>query len=398
MATQLKDVSQTTDLGEELLDRARALVPGLRERAIDTAKAGVVPDVSIQEMQDAELFKTVQPKRYGGFEIPFDQHIKIVTELSKGCGASGWVYAVVCDHNMSLGMFTPEAQEDIWGEDPHVRVSSGLAPSGKVTRVDGGWNIEGRWQFSSGSDHCTWIFVQALCFEEEGAPPVSRYFLLPREDYEILDTWDVVGLAGTGSKDIEIAGAFVPDHRTVTSRELDTGTGPGRAVNDGPLYRIPRISTIPYSLVAPAVGIAQSFLDHFVEEVKQKSSRGFKLSEQTTIQMRVAEAAAEIDSAELLLGRACKASMATAEAGDEFSIELKARNRRDMAYCSTLCMRAAERLFTATGGAGLFRSNEAHRYFLDVRAAGAHFISSWDIAGSIYGRVALDLPPGHPSI
>jgi alkylation response protein AidB-like acyl-CoA dehydrogenase len=386
-------------MGAELLGRARELVPVLRGRARETeARRQLLPE-TLSDLRRAELLKAVQPRRYGGFEIEFDELMAIIVELGRGCGSSAWVYGVYCDHAITMGMYAGEAQDELWRDHPEALVSSGLAPAGTVRRVPGGFRLSGQWSFSSGCDHADWVFVQSIVPPGDGTDhPQPSYFLVPRSEWRIIDTWHVIGLCGTGSKDVEIADVFVPAHRRVVIADLNEGRGPGAAVNPGPLYRLPRTGTVPFCLGAPAVGIAQAMYDTFVDQMRGRSSRGFQLAEQATIQMRVAEAAAEIDAARLLLMRDGRDTMAATRERGALSLEERARNRRDMAYIVKLCVQASERLFAATGGAGIYLDADMQRMYRDVLAVSRHYINSWDISGTTFGRVAFGLKPLHPSI
>lgn len=391
-----RDASPTA---QELLRRARELVPTLRQRAAQTEAQRCIPSETMADFRRAQLLHAVLPRRYGGFEIDFGDMIAIVSELARGCASSAWVYAIFCDHQITLGMFPGEAQEELWRNTSGALASSGLAPAGTVTRVPGGYWIEGRWSFSSGCDHADWVFVQSMAPAKDGdGAPVPSYFLLPRAQYRIIDNWHVVGLCGTGSKDIEIAGVFVPEYRSVRIADLNEGNAPGSRFHEGVLYRLPRAGSVPFTLGAPAIGAAQSLYDAFVEMMRTRASRGFALAEQATLQLRVAEAAAEIDAARLLVDRDCRATMAAMRAHGRLTLEERARNRRDMAYAVKLCRQAAERLFSATGGAGLYSDTEMQRMYRDVLAISHHHINSWDISATTFGRIALGLPPVHPAI
>ena len=292
-------------------------------------------------------------------------------------------------------MYSAEAQEDVWGESPDAVACSGLAFGGEASLAIGGYRVSGRWSFSSGSDHSAWVFVHSNAPTESEEPSRrTAYYLVPRDEFEIVDTWHVVGLSGTGSKDIVINDVFVPEHRRLFVDDANEGRAPGTRVNPGPLYRMPRMATSPFLLTAPTIGLTEALLDLFLESIRTKASRGVKLAELGTIQMRVAEAAAEVDAARLLLERDCTETMSLMRRGDTLTLEQRARNRRDMAYASTLCTRAADRLFTATGGTGLYDGNEMRRQFHDIRAIGAHFVNSWDVAGTTFTKVTLGLEPG----
>ena len=209
MATMAKEV----DTGAVLIERAQGLVATLAGRAEETAALRRVPDETFRLLHESDLLKAARAERFGGYALGLDEVLEIVVRLGRGCGSTAWVYGIYCDHAITVGMFEPEAQDDVWGDNPEAVISSGLAPSGKVERVPGGYRLDGRWQFSSGCDHADWVFVQSMIPPEGEGGPIPAYLLLPRSDWEIDDTWFVTGLAGTGSKDIVIEDAFVPPHR-----------------------------------------------------------------------------------------------------------------------------------------------------------------------------------------
>ena len=395
MATTAKEV----DTGAVLIERAQGLVPTLAARAEETAALRRMPDETFQTLRDLDLLKAARAERFGGFALGLDEVLEIVVRLGRGCGSTAWVYGIYCDHAITVGMFEPEAQDEVWGDAPESVISSGLAPSGKVERLSDGYRLNGRWQFSSGCDHADWVFVQSIVPPaSEDAGPTPSYFLLPRSDWEIDDTWFVSGLAGTGSKDIVIEEAFVPPHRMQPIAPLNTGEGPGARVNPAPIYRLPRIATVPFSLVAPALGVLDAMIDSFVERTSARATRGVRHAELTTVQLRLAEAAAERDCARLLLARATGETMAAMRNPGKLSLHQRARNRRDMAYIATLLTRAADRIYAVTGASGLFDGNALKRMFHDIRAVAAHHITAWDIAGPIYGQVALGVEPTNPLV
>lgn len=395
MATMAKGI----DTGAALIERAQDLVPTLAARAAETAALRRMPDETFRALRDFDLLKAARAERFGGYALGLDEVLEIVVRLGRGCGSTAWVYGIYCDHAITVGMFEPEAQDDVWGEDPEAVISSGLAPSGRVERLSDGYRLNGRWQFSSGCDHAGWVFVQSMIPPEGGdGGPVPAYLLLPRSDWEIDDTWFVSGLAGTGSKDIVVEDALVPPHRVQPLAPLNVGEGPGARVNLAPIYRLPRISTVPFSLVAPALGVLDAMIDRFVERTGARATRGVRHAELTTIQLRLAEAAAERDCARLLLARATQETMAAMRSAGKLPLEQRARNRRDMAYIATLLTRAADRIYTVTGASGLFDGNDLNRMFHDIRAVAAHHITSWDIAGPTFGQVTLGVAPTSPLV
>jgi alkylation response protein AidB-like acyl-CoA dehydrogenase len=228
----------------------------------------------------------------------------------------------------------------------------------------------------------------------DGGPAGLHMCLVPRSDVGIVDDWLVMGMTATGSKTLVVADAFVPDYRTLAAAAAAAGKGAPTAAGHAPLYRLSRPSTVPFFLVAPAVGTAEAALEAHIGSIAGRQSRGARVAEFATAQMHVAEASAEIDAARLLMMRDCRAAMDAAAAGRAWTMAERARGRRDQAYVAMLCRRAVDRLFTASGGAGIFLSNAQQRRFRDVHAIGGHLSLNWDVAGTTYGRVAFGLEPG----
>ena len=200
---------------EAYLERVRALLPDLRERTARAEQLRRLPDETFADFQEAGLFRALQPRRYGGYELDPGTFYQAVMEVGAVCGSSAWILGVIGVHNWHLAIFPPQAQEDVWGEDTSVQLSTSLAPTGTVERVEGGYRLQGRWSFSSGCDFCQWAVLGGIAPPaEDGQPPDARVFLVPRSDYAIDDNWHVMGLCATGSKDLVVDDAFVPEYRT----------------------------------------------------------------------------------------------------------------------------------------------------------------------------------------
>jgi 3-hydroxy-9,10-secoandrosta-1,3,5(10)-triene-9,17-dione monooxygenase len=315
--------------------------------------------------------------------------------VGRGCGSTAWVLANLASHHWMLAMWPPEAQEEIWGASPDRLVCSALIfPCGRARKVPGGYRLSGRWAFSSGIDAAAWNMIGALVHDEESGQTEQRIFILPQRDYRVLDTWHVSGLCGTGSKDVEVEDAFVPAHRTLAAEAMREGRHPGRALNPGVLYRLPALSLFPFVTAGVLAGIARGALDDFIAATRTRLGNytGRSLADFTTLQARIAEAAALVDAAEAVsLGDCDEATRIVAEGGMP-TLEQRARYLRDGAFAASLCTRAVDLLVTGTGGTAIYEKNPLQRAFRDIHAANAHYMLSWDVNLPLYGRVALGLP------
>jgi resorcinol 4-hydroxylase (FADH2) len=377
----------------QAVDRARALAAVVRERSAQTNEMRRVPPATMRDFIDSGLLRLLQPARYGGAEHDLETFTRTAIEVSRGCGSAGWIYSIFSNHQWMLGMFPDEAQRDVWGADPNALAAASFMPGAKVAMERDGYRLSGKWGFCSGCDNAQWIVLAGVLGMKGDPPhPDIRMFLVPMSECGIEDNWHVVGLAGTGSKNVIVNDAWVPGHRVLDFIEMREGQAPGANVNTGPLYRMQAMANFALCLAAPAVGIAWGAYDRFVEHAKSRAVRGGALAGYATIQARVAECAAMIDAAEQLLLRDARESYETARAGKRLDLMGRARNRRDHAYAATLAARATEMLLRAQGGQGLFESSEIQRCYRDVLGTCSHIGNNWDNNGTYYGAVSLGVP------
>ena len=381
---------------EDYLGRVRALLPVLRERAADAERLRRLPDETFADFQKAGLFRALQPKRYGGYELDPGVLYQAVMEVGAVCGSSAWILGVIGVHNWHLAIFPPQAQEDVWGDDDSTQLSTSLAPTGRVERIDGGHRLSGRWSFSSGCDFCRWAVLGGMAPPvEEGKSPEARVFLVPRRDYVIDDNWHVMGLCGTGSKDLVVDDAFVPEYRTHSYLDAFHLRHPGNAVNAAPLYRLPFGLIFPYGITAPAIGAALGALEAFREQsLKRINLRDqSRAAEDPFTQYRLAEAAAEVDAARnRMLGNFAE-MMRLARAGEEIPLPFRARCRWDAGKAMEWSVQAIDRLFEASGGRGIFLNNPIQRAWRDVHSMRAHAGNNPERAAFVFGRSEFGLPP-----
>jgi len=379
-----------------MIARTRALVPRLRERAARTEELRHLPTETEKDLHDAGLFRMLQPKRIGGAELDYVALVDCAELLGMADASVAWNLANLASHHWMLGMFEQKAQDLVWGRDPDALIASSfIFPAGRATRVEGGYRLHGSWPFSSGVASCEWNMLASVVYSDDEADGIEyRIFLLPKVDYKVLDTWNVTGLRGTGSCDVEVRDAFVADYMTVAVGDLAGGPTPGSKVNPNPLYALPVFSLFPYVLSGVALGNAQACLDDYAEVARHRIStyNRAKLSDFQSTQIKIAEASAKIDAARLIMRSACVNAMDDARRGRIPDMATKTRYRRDGAFSVNFCTDAVSMLFAASGARGLFTTGALQRQFRDAHAVNSHLAFNFDAAGTNYGRVALGLP------
>jgi len=377
----------------DFVARARALAPVLAERVTEANNLRRLPDATIADLREAGFFRLLQPARWGGHEVEPRVFFDVQMTLATACASTAWVLGVVAVHAWQLALFAPAAQEEVWGKDPDALISSSYAPTGKVVRVEGGFRISGRWSFSSGCDHCGWVFLGGFVPVAAGEKPDMRTFLLPRADYRIDDNWHVAGLKGTGSKDIIVEDAFVPEHRTHRLIDGYFCKSPGNAVNTAPLFRIPFGQLFVRSVSTSAIGIAQGALEAYlaIAEKRIAAGDGAKVAEDPATQAICARAATEIDEVREVLYRNFDELMTAAREDRQLPVDRRARFRYDSSNAVERCKVVVDDLFTSSGGRAIFLNSPMQRHFLDIHAARAHYANNPEKPARNYGGLQLKL-------
>ncbi|WP_406349126.1 3-hydroxy-9,10-secoandrosta-1,3,5(10)-triene-9,17-dione monooxygenase oxygenase subunit [Streptomyces sp. NBC_00144] len=381
---------------DEVLAAVRALAPTLRERAAETEALRRVPDTSIKELADTGFFRLLQPKAYGGFAAHPAVFYSAVREIARACGSTGWVASVVGVHPWHVGLYDQRAQEEVWGQDNRVRICSSYAPTGKVTpTAEGdGFRISGRWRFSSGCDHADWALLGGIINDADGKPVDMRTFLVPRTDYRIDDVWDTVGLRGSGSNDIIIEDAYVPDHRALSFGPVTALQSPGQEHNPEPLYRLPYASVFTTTISTPVIGIAEGAYDSYVAATRERIrvSYGQQVAEDPFAQVRIARAASDIDASWLQLVRNISDLYECAERGEELPTALRTRTRRDQVLATERAVAAVDLLMENAGGSAMRTGDNAiQRAWRDAHNARGHAANDPERALVLFGRGALGL-------
>jgi 3-hydroxy-9,10-secoandrosta-1,3,5(10)-triene-9,17-dione monooxygenase len=374
---------------EALLQRARDLVPALKQRAREAEELRRIPEETVRDLTDAGLFRIATPSRFGGNGHEIDLMFKVAMELGRGCGSSAWCYSVMSIHNWMAGHWPLAGQEDYFADGPDTLSSSGFAPRGRLTPAGGGFRLSGHWDFSSGADAGTWALLGAM------GPAGPSFVLVPRPDYRVLDeTWFVSGMRGTGSKDVVVEDAFVPAHRIVPIAGLGPSSGMAE-LHQRASYRVPAMGMLSYTLCAPLVGIAQGAVENFIERYSGTSGTG-RTAESSAVQIRLAESSVEVDTARLIVEHDTRRIIERAAAGATLGDADGLLFRRNVSYVSRLCCSAVDRLFEASGARSLYDSDPMQRSHRDVHAGAHQTALYWDACGEAYGRAALGLPPLQP--
>jgi resorcinol 4-hydroxylase (FADH2) len=376
------------------------MAPEIRDLAEATERnRNILPQI-IAKIRDAELLLTCRPREFGGFEHDGETALRIAMTISAACASTGWAVNGAVSNGRSLAHFPIEAQREVWSGEQDPFTCACFAPTGTATAVDGGYQLSGRWSFASGCDHARWIYLGAFIASHDGQPPTDgAFFLLPIGDVEIIDTWFVNGLVGTGSKDIAAHDVFVPAHRMLRFSDARAGTTPGAKYHKSPLYKMPLLIHGASMLASTAVGAARGALDSYLEMTGGRTTRGalaggnLPMTGFATIQLRYAEAAANVDAAELILLTDMRNMTAKLFAGEEITVADRIRCRRDQAYVTRLAVQAVEALNASTGGYGLLLSNPVQRAWRDANAVARHVSLNWDAVGTMYGQHAFGLEP-----
>ncbi len=388
---------------EEAMRRARECVPTLFERAQKCEDARVLLPENEKLLHEAGLFRFHQPRRFGGMELPFQAIVDIVAELARGCPSTAWNVGNLGCHHWILGYYEPETQHEVWDANPDVLIASSIAlAAGRGNKVDAGFVVSGRWPFSSGVDNSDWNMLAVTVYGDDGKTPVDwRLCMVPKTDYQIIDTWYAMGMVGTGSKDIEVKEIFVPERRALALARCRGGLEhPGSKLNSGPLFRVPIVASAGHPLSATALGAAEGAFQHVVKSFKTRlgTYTGAKIADFQAVQIKIAEARCLIDSAIALMRDSAVAFQEFAQKNQVPDLETKLRFRAQNALAVRQARQAVEVLWSCYGANAIYTRDPLQRFMRDLQAMSQHFSFSFDIAGAAYGLAALGGKYANPTM
>ena len=383
----------------EIINRIRKLAPEIGSRALAAEKAKRVPAETMEALRDADVFRTMQPARFGGYEYGPAELAQIGFELGRACGSTGWCGTLAVCFGWMTAFFPLEAQQEVW-DDTNNLLAVSYTPSPKVEVVDGGLKISGSWPWASGVDSAAWLILAVLIPGKDGPPPSPAWCLVPLGDVKVdHDSWNVSGLQGTGSKTVVVTDPiFVPQHRVLPLSAIFSGKVPGLDVPDNGQARFGFPTFGPTALVSPIVGMAQGALDAFTETArtaKRMARPGVfeKVAESPLIQSLIGQAAVRIDAARTLMVTSLSEGQETIRAGLPLEIELRVRIRRNHGFAARTSAEVVNDIFAKSGAAAADEKNRVQRFWRDANAAALHASLDWDTLSALYGTQQLGLQP-----
>jgi 3-hydroxy-9,10-secoandrosta-1,3,5(10)-triene-9,17-dione monooxygenase len=377
-----------------ILDNARKAGPELAAADAESAALGYLSDPAWAALQEIGVLRALQPRRWGGGEVPLAEYLATVVEIGRHSPAAGWVASVVGVHPWQIALFDELAQDELWGDDPARVIASSYTPTGKLVPVDGGFTVSGRWSFSSGSHHADAIILGGIAGTREFDGTEYGNFtsvIVDKKDYRIENTWHTAGLQATGSNDIVVDPVFVPAHRSQSHLDYTYGLGtplPGQARNGGALYRLPWAVVFGAIIAAGAVGAAKGLVDVWTAETRsRRTNYGGVLRDEPGVQNSLAKATWAVDAAELKLQRAAIKLTELAEAGAIPSQEQRAFYRWDVAHAAQVVVDELVLLMRTASGRTAYVDHPLHRRLQDVMAAIGHaFLVDEPLGGAYAGR------------
>lgn len=376
----------------EVVRRVEEAAELLAATAEETESLGRLSDASVKLVRQVGVMRMLQPADFGGYAAHPRDFAEAVMAVARHCGSTGWVCGVGGVHPWEMALMDRRLQEEVWGADPDTWIASPYAPQGIATPVEGGYRLTGHWNFSSGTDHCEWIFLGAQLADEKGTPlqpPQGLHVVLPRSDYTIVpDSWDVIGLSGTGSKDIVVDGAFVPAYRTIDGQGIAEGqTAADRAGRSDTVYRLPFWAMFPLGITAAVVGIAEGALAAHLDYQRDRvTAHGVRIKDDPYVLSAISEAAAEIAASRTQLLDGVSRLYDKADVGRPITFEDRAVVRRNQTRCAWRAVAAVDEIFARSGGNAVRRNNVMQRFWRDAHVGLQHAIH---VPGTTYHATAL---------
>jgi indole-3-acetate monooxygenase len=387
---------------DRLLNAVCTLEPLIRQHADEAERNRRLSQPVVTALAEAGIFRMYTPRALGGLEVDPLTFYRVVEAIARVDGSTGWCVFIAGGNPLLGAYLSDRAAEEIFGRDPHVVTAGVVFPYGRAVVCDGGYRVSGRWSYASGCQHCAWIFCCCQVFDADrmrltaSGEPEVRLLFMPTAQVTIVDTWEVSGLAGTGSHDVVIEQVFVPGDYTCPF-------GPGMTLQgkhyQSPLYRYVLYASFQGAIGAVALGIAQGAVDACLElaHAKQPSGSSGLLRERPMFQVRLAEAVALVRSARAWLHASVQETWQLLLASGQVSVAERAGLLLAAANATRGAAAAVDLVYTAAGATANYRHSPLQRALRDVHAVTQHMGTAPQQYESA-GRMLLGLHPLHPLI
>jgi alkylation response protein AidB-like acyl-CoA dehydrogenase len=376
---------------DDLVARIRELQPLIEKNAAQGEADRRVVEESITALTDAGVFKVAQPRRYGGYQASVRTMLDVSAAVAEADGGTAWVVALCNVCAWLTGLFSEQAQDDVWGADPDAKVSGVLTPTAEAVKVDGGFRLTGRWFYNSGSWHASWAILGFPILSDEGHLIDQGLALVPFTDLEIEETWFVAGMSSSGSNCLIATDVFVPEHRMMSGVGAIEGNYPTEHA-DEELYRSAFVPVLALVLAGPQLGLGRKALELVTKKAAGKAIAYTFFTAQadsTAFQLQLAEAALMIDTAHLHAYRSADNLDRAAAAGAYPDTLLRARVRADTGWALQHVTRAIDILLFAHGAGSFAQVNPLQRIWRDSAVAARHAVTLPAVNFEIYGKALL---------
>ncbi len=383
-------------LKDDLVARARDIAELAGREAHNTEANRKLDDEVVRACCDADLLQVMVPKELGGHELDYATMAAIVYEFGKQCPSTAWVISFYLGHNFIHSLFPQESQQEVFAEKPYVLMAGTVAPSFRLTPVEGGYIVSGTSQWNSGSAHANWFMGSGLVMVD-GEVRGALAFLAPRKDVDVIDNWDVAGMRGTSSGDMGMEEVFVPAYHTVAVQDLLDGNAPGGKLHANPQYSLPLLpfvlgETVPVTVGAYR-GAADAFMEHTTARYNARNPGG--VPDKQLAQVRVGEGQAGAAIAETLM-HDYAGFLSTARPDDLRPLARRAEIRARVAMITDYCHAGIQK-FMLGGGGGAFRGTvPLQRFYRDISMLRVHGFLDLDTAAENHGRLIFGLEPTCP--
>ena len=347
---------------------------------------GCLTNATVDLMRKSTGMRLLQPASHGGLQAQPTDFFEWVRAVGRYNPSAGWVSGVVGIHPWEVAHLDGALKDEIYGENPDTWIASPYAPMGQAVPEGNGFRLSGRWQYSTGTDHCNWVVLGGIVAREDDkneGPPEYRHFFLPRGVYEVVDdSWHVMGLSGTGSKDVIVDGAYVPEYRTIRHLELSEGAYNDR-VSDQPLFQLPFGCVFSAAIASATFGIAQGAIEQYRNYLENRvSAAGIVGLADPFQQEALGEAEADLAAGIAHVDQMINEWLTQIELGNPVSKGQRLEFRRNQVRAVQRILFSVDKLFARSGSAAIWTTRSLERRWRDLRAAGSHICN---VADTIYG-------------